>query len=98
MAAVLRILANVAALLGLGALGAAIGDFASAPSVLGAVGLGLAVVLVAAALHRLYRPGGVAAWRAAPRRAAAPEPERPPEPRRRSSPRPTSAPLWLDDD
>ena len=98
----LRLLAHVAAVLGLAALGAAIGDFASGPSPLGALGVVVLAVVVAAALHRLYRPGGVASWRSAPARPDPPRTSAPPPsaaapPRRRpSSERATSAPLWLD--
>jgi hypothetical protein len=96
----LRLLANLAALVALAALGLAIGDFASDPNPLGALGLIALVALIVAACTRLYRPGGAASRRPARARPAAaetPEPEARPK-RRRSSNRPTSAPLWTDDD
>jgi hypothetical protein len=83
---VLRIGAHVAALVALAALGAAVGDFASGPSALGAVGLLALGVLIAIALSWLYRPGGVASWRE-PRPRPAPEAEDEDEPRRDERPR-----------
>jgi hypothetical protein len=97
----LRIVANLAALVALAALGLAVGDFASDPTPLGALGLALLVVLIGAACARLYRPGGPASRRPAPPRAAPADPVPEPaasRPRRRPSTRPTSAPLWSDDD
>ena len=57
---VLRLLANVAAGLGLAAFGLALGDFARGPSPLGVLGLAVLVAVIGAALARLYRPGGIA--------------------------------------
>jgi hypothetical protein len=91
----LRILANLAAIAGLAALGLALGDFASHPNGLGAVGLMVLVVLLGIAFRQLYRLGGLASRRSAP---VSREPEPPAPARRRPSTRPTSAPLWLDDD
>jgi hypothetical protein len=94
---VLRLLANLVAIIGLAALGLAIGDFASHPNPVGAIGLILLVVFLGVALRQLYRPGGIASRRPAP--AAAPSPPDEPAPRRkRPASRPTSAPLWMDDD
>ena len=85
------------------------GDFATDPGPLEVLVLiGLTIVLVAA-LHRLYRPGGVAAFEwdderagapaapaasAPPARVSGPEPAAvPPPPVPRSAPRPTGS-LW----
>jgi hypothetical protein len=93
MGVVLRLTATLAIVIGLAAFGLAIGDFASHPNPLGALGLVALFVLGGVAVRQLYRPGGVLSRRAAPQRR---EPE-PREPRRRPSQRATSASLFDDD-
>jgi hypothetical protein len=90
MGVVLRTAAILATIVGLAAFGLALGDFASHPNPLGAIGLVVLVVLGGAAIRQLFGPG--------PR--PKPEPPTEPEPPRRKRPaqRATSAPLWLDDD
>lgn len=66
----MRYVTHLAALLGLLAVAAAVGDWASGPNVLGAVGLLALVVVLALALSRLYRPGGVGSRRPAAKRRA----------------------------
>jgi hypothetical protein len=95
MGVVLRLTATLAVVVGLAAFGLAIGDFASHPNPVGAIGLVLLAILGGAAIRQLYRPGGVLSRRPAP-----PRPEREPEPpepkRRRPSQRATSASLFDD--
>jgi hypothetical protein len=89
---VLRLTATLAIVIGLAAFGLAIGDFASDPNPLGAVGLVALFILGGVAIRQLYRPGGVLSRRPAP-----PKPEPAPQPaRRRPSQRATSASLFDD--
>ena len=88
----LRLTATLAIVVGLAAFGLAIGDFASDPNPLGAVGLVVLFVLGGVAIRQLYRPGGALSRRPAPPRRE-PEPE---APKRRPSQRATSASLFDD--
>jgi hypothetical protein len=87
MGPVLRLAANLATVVGLAAFGLAIGDFASHPNPLGAIGLLVLFVLGGAAIYQLYGN----------RQRTRPEPPPEPKPRRRPSSRPTSASLFDDD-
>jgi hypothetical protein len=81
-----RIVRVLAAFVALGTVAIAVGDFASHPNALGAVGLILLVVVFALLLAYLFRPSG---------ERARPAPEPPPEepPRRRAAP---SAGVWAE--
>ncbi len=74
---VLRTVAVIATLVALLALGAALGDFASDPSPLGALGLLVVVAGIGVALARLYGPRGVREPGPAVSRAVAASPQAP---------------------
>src|SRR5919199_507719 len=93
MGVVLRLTAHVATIIGLAAFGLAIGDFASHPNALGAVGLIVLLILGGAAIRQLY---GTSSPRPRPAPERAPEPEVEKPPRRRPSQRATSASLFDD--
>ena len=78
----MRIARNFAALVALATVGFAVGDFATDPSALGAVGLLALIAVFAFLLAYLFRPQG------SRERPPAPEPPREPdpEPRRRATP------------
>jgi hypothetical protein len=70
-----RIARNLAALVALGTVAFAVGDFASHPNAVGAIGLMLLIAVFAFLLAYLFRPEG--------ERRRKPKP--PPEPKRRAS-------------
>ena len=82
----MRIVRNLAAVVALATVAFAVGDFASHPNAVGAVGLLALIAAFAFLLSYLFRPEGGRA------REEKPEPVRP-EPRRRQSPR-TGDGVW----
>jgi hypothetical protein len=81
---IVRLARNLAALVALGTVAFAVGDFASHPNAVGAIGLVLLIAVFALLLSYLFRPTGE-------RRPEAPAPK--PEPKRRA-PRPTVWAGW----
>jgi hypothetical protein len=75
-----RVARNIAALVALATVGFAVGDFASDPNALGAVGIMLLIAVFALLLAYLFRPAG---------ERQAPKPR--PEPQRA---RPKAEPVW----
>jgi hypothetical protein len=67
-----RVARNIAALVALGTVGFAVGDFAGHPNGAGAIGIGLLIAVFALLLAYLFRPQGERAKTPPP-----PEPERP---------------------
>ena len=82
----MRIVRYIAALVGLATIGFAVGDFASHPNALGAVGLVVLVGVVTFLLSHLFRPA-----RATAPATATPAADPPPRKRRERAP---DQPVW----